>query len=400
MSFDRWSSPCWIVLKGTILTCLLFMSMFFGALLPQTGQQAALATQVYGQVDLISSGNMHGNDLKGELDEAFISLHDLSVPAQGKAYYAWLLKDTNSETAYPPLLLAQLKVIGGRATHLYQNPTQDNLLTHYSRFLVTEENSTPQPVAPTTNAAAWRYSAIISQVCTEGKRYGLLDHLRHLLAVDPELHAASIGGGLDSGFFRNISKVKEWSQDARNGQITVANSADNSAYVQRQVERVLTYLDGIQLVQTEKLAASFDPTTLVDPVLGRIGLLALHKGGPRRDYLSHIAFHLFETAHAANATPAQRTLAAQIELAIDYVRSNLIKVHAVAVELLNMSREQIVNAQGLSLLNRMSKYANNAFIGQVNPQTNQVQRGAVEIHYDMQHLATLDVKACTGSRCI
>ena len=157
-------------------------------------------------------------------------------------------------------MLAQLKVIGGRATHLYQNPTQDNLLTHYSRFLVTEENSTPQPVAPTTNAAAWRYSAIISQVRTAGKRYSLLDHLRHLLALDPGLRAASIGGGLDSGFFRNISKVKEWSQDARNGQITVANSADNRAYVQRQVERVLTYLDGIPLVQTEQLAASFDPT--------------------------------------------------------------------------------------------------------------------------------------------
>src|SRR6476646_2031782 len=165
MSFDRWSSPCWIVLKGTILTCFLFMSMFFGALLPQTGQQAALATQVYGQVDLISSGNMHGNDLKGELDEVFISLHNLPAPAVDKAYYAWLLKDTNSATV-PPLLLAQLKVIGGRATHLYQNPTQDNLLTHYSRFLVTEENSTLQPVAPTTNAAAWRYSAIISQVRT------------------------------------------------------------------------------------------------------------------------------------------------------------------------------------------------------------------------------------------
>ena len=42
---------------------------------------------------------MHGNDLKGELDKVFISLHNLSAPAADKAYYAWLLKDTNSATA-------------------------------------------------------------------------------------------------------------------------------------------------------------------------------------------------------------------------------------------------------------------------------------------------------------
>ena len=63
-----------------------------------------------------------------------------------------------------------------------------------------------------------------------------------------------------------------------------------------------------------------------------------------------------------------------------------------------MPLERIVSPQGLTLLNQMRTYANDAFIGQMNPQTNQVQHGAVEIHYDMQHLATLDVTACTGSR--
>jgi eukaryotic-like serine/threonine-protein kinase len=45
----------------------------------------------------------------------------------------------------------------------------------------------------------------------------------------------------------------------------------------------------------------------------------------------------------------------------------------------------------LSTLDDMETTARYAFIGQVNPDTNQLQGGVVQIHYNIQGLATLDV---------
>jgi hypothetical protein len=52
--------------------------------------------------------------------------------------------------------------------------------------------------------------------------------------------------------------------------------------------------------------------------------------------------------------------------------------------------------QARGLLNDAATLANEAFVGQINPQ-GQVLDGVVQIHYNIQRLATFDVKACTAN---
>ena len=46
----------------------------------------------------------------------------------------------------------------------------------------------------------------------------------------------------------------------------------------------------------------------------------------------------------------------------------------------------------LLILNDMQVWANYAFVGRVDPSTNEVQWGAVQIYYGIQQLANFDVK--------
>ena len=45
--------------------------------------------------------------------------------------------------------------------------------------------------------------------------------------------------------------------------------------------------------------------------------------------------------------------------------------------------------------NNLFTQANNAFVGQVDPNTNNVKDGVVQIHYNIQALATFDITPCT-----
>jgi len=70
---------------------------------------------------------------------------------------------------------------------------------------------------------------------------------------------------------------------------------------------------------------------------------------------------------------------------------SLQQVHVDAKQLMGMTDAQLLSQSALSTLDDMETTARYAFIGQVNPDTNQVQGGAVQIHYNIQGLATLDV---------
>ena len=62
-----------------------------------------------------------------------------------------------------------------------------------------------------------------------------------------------------------------------------------------------------------------------------------------------------------------------------------------------MTTAQLLSQSSLSILDDMETAARYAFIGQIDPNTNAVQGGVVEIHYNIQRLATFDIAAFKSS---
>ncbi len=60
-----------------------------------------------------------------------------------------------------------------------------------------------------------------------------------------------------------------------------------------------------------------------------------------------------------------------------------------AQQLVKMDAVQLSQPSTLAMLDNMLQYATYAYIGQLDPKTNQVLHGVTQIHYDIASLATL-----------
>ena len=135
-------------------------------------------------------------------------------PQVGNGYYAWLLPDQDQSEANPRAL-GMLVISNGTATlsSPYIDPLHDNLLASFSRFLVTEEPTSPPPLDPSLDKGTWRYYAEIPQNppvqnCVAAiNQLNALCHLRHLLSGDPELAEVDLPGGLDYWFLNNVKEL-------------------------------------------------------------------------------------------------------------------------------------------------------------------------------------------------
>jgi hypothetical protein len=188
-----------------------------------------------------------------------------------------------------------------------------------------------------------------------------------------------------------MTKIVEWAGSARDAQ-----KSGDSQLILRQVTRILDYLDGAQYVQAENLPPGIQDTQLlVDPTIARVALLEsdpLHQDPP--GYLNHIGSHLRSFTQVPNISSQQRALAIQITQAINNVQGWLNAVHADARQIVHMSSDQLAQPQATALLDDLFTQANNAFVGQIDPNTNQVQEGVVQIYNNIQRLAALDITAC------
>jgi hypothetical protein len=162
------------------------------------------------------------------------------------------------------------------------------------------------------------------------------------------------------------------------------------------VARILDYLDGSTYVQTENIPTHIQgDRLLIDPTIARVALLEfdpLHQEPP--GYLYHIGSHLQELSTAPDATQGQRALANRINQDINNVQGWLNAVHTDASKLIHMSTTQLLQPETLPMLNDLFNQANAAFVGSVDPNTNNVKEGVVQIHYLIQALATFDVAPC------
>jgi hypothetical protein len=381
----------WIALSALLLLVLVGSSLgayftFFSKGAPSKTTTPTLVGHAY----FVSSGLLSANQgsNQGITDQLQISLKNIPPPPQGKGYYAWLLN--NRSLDWKPINLGQLTVNNGIATLSYPGDTS-NLLANNSRFFITLEDVVSPPLNPSQDASALLYYAEFSQTPNpaDPNKYSLYDHIRHLLSDDPKVKAAGLSGGLDIWLYRNTQKILAWAGSARDAQ-----KSGNVAFIRRQLTRILDYLDGTYYISKDLPGTGL----LVDPTIAKIGLLTfdpVNQQPPGYDY--HIGKHLREINSLPGSTSQQRVLADQINQAINGVDARFHAIRNDVLQLYHMSDAQLLQSnQARGLLNDVATLANEAFVGQINPQ-GQVLDGVVQIHYNIQRLATFDVKACTAN---
>jgi hypothetical protein len=374
-----------VVLVSGGLSVLPFSHAGSGQTHPAAG--AAPAGTIVGHVFFLSSGQVSDSSSQGIADQVQVDLSNVPAPAPGKAYYAWLQSDDPVESQ--TILLGRLTVSHGTAHLSYAGDSQHtNLLSLSDRFLVTEESAAVTPALPSLDKSAWRYQAVIPHTPNpqdSEHHFSLLDHLRHLLASDPTLQKLGLPGGLDIWLFRDAQKILEWAGSARDDW-----NLGDTGLMHRQFIRILDYLDGIEFVQGDVPPGT---PVLVDPHIGRVGLLQFDANQQPPGYLHHIAIHLQGVVQSPGSNSEQQALAQQISAALSKVQALYEKIRQDAIQLVRMSDAQLRQPAALALLDTMVKQAQDAFLGQFDPQSGEIQSGITQIHYAIQRLATLDVTA-------
>ena len=354
---------------------------------------APITTQpVAGYAYFVSSGllSVNPNSNQGITDELQVTLKNIPNPPAGKSYYAWLLNDKTLQ--WNPIPLGQLNVNNGVAVLSFNGDVQHtDLLATNSRLFVTQEDATSTPVNPSIGATSVVYYAEFSQIPnpTDPKHFSLYDHIRHLLANDPNVKEAGLTGGLDIWLYRNTQKLLEWAGSARDAQ-----KGGDTAFMRRQLLRILDYLDGTYYIQQDVPGS----TLLADPTISKIGLLTFDPANQNPPgYVYHIGKHLREISSLPQSTQEQKTLAARINQSLDIVNGWFRTMRIDALQLYKMTNKQLLSNDARSQLDALATLANEAFVGQLNAQ-GQVVDGIVQIHYDIQRLATFTIKACTTNQ--
>lgn len=362
---------------------------------PPTVKMQAALPPIVGHVHFLSSGQVNETTNQGIDDEVQVDLSNLANPAPEKSYYAWLLSDKNQgETR--SIFLGLLAVKNG-AAHLFYagDRSHTNLLAITSRFLVTEEDSSVTPIAPSPDYGAWRYYGELLQtpVQTSGltsgmnemTRFSFLDHLRHLLASDPMLDQSELPGGLNNWFSHNVEKVLEWTSSMRESW----QESKDMSFIRLQTVRTLVYLDGLSYVSQD-----LPPNTPLNSNdrLARIGLIEVN--GPNQDppcYLDSIVFHLSGLIQAGGSTTTLRKDASGIIAAMNNVGYWLGQVRKDAQQIVKMTDEQLLRPSTLALIDAMIENASDAYAGHIDPTTGEMREGVNWIHGYIQTLATLDI---------
>jgi eukaryotic-like serine/threonine-protein kinase len=355
-----------------------------------------------GQAFFLSSGQLDPGSAQGIADQMQIELQNVSDPQPGKSYYAWLLADRHPHVEQPalepqpqftlPLLLGKLPVSHGSVSFFYQGTAQhDNLFSTSSRLLVTEEDANGTPRGPGADRGTWRYYAEIPQTPYGSNQLSALDHIRHLFYKETKVAVLGLPGGLDIWLYRNTEKLMEWSISARDdyhAQVT------DPTVIHNLFVSMLDYLDGAPNVHVDVPAGT---PLAADPVASQVALLTVDPAQGKDlatnppGYLDHVPLHLNGVVKAPDATPQMRSLATEIIQGLSNAGKWLVEARTLAKQLVNMNAEQLAQPATLTMIDNLLSATTYAYIGQLNPNTNQVVPGVLEVHYDIQRLAALTI---------
>ena len=158
--------------------------------------------------------------------------------------------------------------------------------------------------------------------------------------------------------------------------------------IRANVARVIEYLDGVPEAWRD-----LPPNTplLIDPKVGRIGLLTVDQNQNPPGYLDHMAIHLTGLVDAPGATSQEIRLANQIHTMLSAATGFLQNMRTNAQHLLQMTNAQLQQASALALLNDLVTQANDAYVGVANPATGQAQGGVTAISDLLAQLGQIPV---------
>lgn len=389
----------------TVLVILVIFALLgsgLTAFLIYRNNQPVVSTTPGGSAFFLSSGQFEIDTAQGIADQLQIELSNIPAPPSGKAYYAWLLVDRNpvveKNPLQPdpqfarPLKIGPLPYKNGRISYFYDGTNQqDNLFSTFSRILVTEESIQGTQLGPAADRSTWRYYAEVPQTPfgASTPQLSALDHIRHLFYKETKAAALGLPGGLDVWLFRNTEKILEWSTAAQ-GDYNAQGS--NSAQMRDLFLALLDELDGVPNVHLD--VPDRYPT---DNVRARVALLSVDpiqsdkKDLPNNPpgYLDHVQLHLNQVVQAPDSNSQMRALASKIVAALNKAKLRLQQVRKDAQQLVKMNAAQLAQPAALNLLNDMLVNATYAYIGRLDPVANQVEAGILQVHYDIQKLATL-----------
>jgi hypothetical protein len=391
-----------------ILLFLLLLSSSLGGLFWITYHHTStnnsfLANQVVGHAFFVSSGQINENTTQGLNNELQINLSNIPALPAGKSYYAWLLSDkiTSPEVS---ILLGALPVHSGTAKYLYHGDHQQtNLLATYSRLLITAEDTNNVPSFPSTDKSTWRFYGELPQTpsSTGSQHLSALDHLRNLLFEGSELHLLGIHGGLNIQLLGHTQKVWEWASSAKESW----GNPEEVTLIHSMVVRILDYLDGAPQIHKEvnpgtslsvnlllKEDVPSGNSFLVDKVLAGVPLVNNTPNDGFPSYIARTAHELTRLMYSQVGKPEISAIASKDSKALfGHVQIWLESVRKDAEQLVNMTGAQLLQPSTQIILRDMSTQANYALVGLIDPTTNEVQSGVVQIYDDIQLLAIFDV---------
>ena len=369
-----------------------------------TGQVSPpVANQVLGQSFFVSSGQLNPVSAQGIADQLEIDLQNIPDAQPGKSYYAWLLADRHPKAENDPLqptpqftlpLLISptgLPVNHGKVNFLYKGTANhDNLFSLASRLLITEENTNGTPRGPAADRSTWRYYAEIPQTAYGSPPLSALDHIRHLFYKETKVAVLGLPGGLDIWLFRNAEKLMEWAVAARDDYNLQGTNADQMRVL---FISILDYLDGAPNVHIDVPGGP----VYADQTTSKVALLSVDaiqqqktdlKNNPP-GYLDHVPLHLNGVVKAPDATSQMRQLATRVIDSLANSAKWLKEARMYARQLALMNNNQLSQREAITMIDNLVTDVTYAYIGQLNPKTNTVVPGVLQVHYDVQQLATL-----------
>jgi serine/threonine protein kinase len=402
----------YLVLVGVVLVAVIGAGAA-ALYLPGLNRQAATPNPVVGRAFYLSSGQITPSSAQGIADQFQIDLQNIPSPRAGNSYSLWLLGDRvpepgadllggiSTRPVKPPLLLTNnLPLVNGTIHYHYNGDAQhNNLISATSRLLITEGPSGQTPSQPPTDRSTWRYYAEIPQEQLPppaGPGFSALVHIRHLFYNETNIRALGLPGGLDHWLFKNSEKLLELSVSARDDWHGQTTNASDVGLMRDLFIRIIDYLDG-----TTNLNKDVPPGT---PVLvgtdARIGLITVdlnyqnnHLDTDPPGYVDHVQLHVGQAAKAPDATPQMRDTGARIIDAMTNAKTwleDMRKIDLSLIKLMNNPNAMKDPAVG-AMLDDMVTLATYAYIGKLNPETNQMQGGVLQAHYAIQQLASYTV---------
>lgn len=364
----------------TLLAVLLLVlvSSGVGAFYLFTHQSSPPASHIVtGNALFLSSGQLNANTTQGLDDRLQLNLSNIPPPAAGKSYYAWLLSDANQNPT-TSILLGKLTVSGGKANLPYPGDQQHtDLLGTYSRLLITEEDSSPTPQHFSTDQSMWRYHGELPQTPDPADGMRALDSIRNLLYEN-----INKNGGLIAPFVQDTKATVQLSDSAKESW-----TKQDFQALHTQLISLLDYVDGSDFAHNDLPSGT--------PILLQVDtpLIRQKVGQVPTGFLERVDGELINLAAAPGISSETNKLATQADIALtNNVLPLLSRVRQYATQLAHMDDAHLAQPSTLAILNNLQAATHEAFNGQVDPITKQVQLvGLMQIDAMINNLLLFDV---------